>query len=163
MAWSCASSRCVGCTTTTGRLRLVNLLGLGLIPGFVRINQSKRQATFLEIAADSRFDGVKTLGGEGIRLANDGQKVDAFGEIANYAQFTLGKCSACPACFGLIVVVCRLCRGDGGTGGARIRVPAGSCGDWARMCTRGGSRGGGGGSGWRMVVASSLWDDNIGI
>ena len=161
MAWSCASSRCVGCTTTTGRLRLVNL---GLIPGFVRINQSKREATFLEIATDSRFDGVKTLSGEGIRLADDGQKVDAFGEIANHAQFALGKCSACPACFGLIVVVCRLCRGGGGgTGGARIRVPAGSCGDWARMCTRGGSRGGGGGSGWRMVVASSLWDDNIGI
>ncbi len=163
MAWSCASSRRVGCTTTTGRLRLVNLLVLVLIPGFVRINQSKREATFLEIAADSRFDGVKTLGGEGIRLANDGQKVDAFGEIANHAQFALGECSACPACFGFIVVMCRLCRGGGGTGGARIRVPAGSCGGWARMCTRGGSRGGGGGSGWRMVVASSLWDDNIGI
>ena len=99
MACSCATSGCMGCTTTTGRLRLVNMMMqlLGLMPGFVRINQSKREATFLEIAADSCFYGVKSLGGESIRLANDGQKVNTFGEIANYAQFALGKCSACPA------------------------------------------------------------------
>lgn len=167
MARSCTRTGCVGCTTTTGCLRLVSLmllqLQLGLMPGFVRINQSKCEATFLEITANSRFDGVKTLGGEGIRFTNDGQKVDAFGEIANHAQFALGKRSACPTCFGLIVVVCRLCRGRSGTGAAHIGVSAGSCGDWARMCASGGSRGGGGDSGWRMVVASSLWDDNIGI
>jgi len=156
----------MGCTTTTGCLRLVNLLLLRLLrlmPGFVRINQPKCEATFLEIAADSRLDSVKTLSGEGVRPTNDGQKVDAFGEIANHAQLSLGKRSACPSCFGLIVVVCRLCRGRGGTGGARIGVSADSCSDWARMCARGGSRGGEGDSGWRMVVAGSLWDDNIGI
>ena len=152
----------MGCTTT-GCLRLVNLVLLGLMPGFVRINQPKREATFLEIAANGRLDGIETFGGEGVCLANDGQEVDAFGEIADHAQLALGKRSACPTCFGIVVVVCQLCRGDGRMRGARIGVSASPCGDWARMGARGGSRGSGGYSGWRMVVASSLRDDNIGI
>jgi len=159
VAWRCASSRCVVCTTT-GRLRLMELMEQ-LLPGLVRINQPKRQPTFLEIAANGHFHGLETFRGEGISLANDGQKVDAFGEIANHAKFTLRKRSACPARFGIVIVVCQLYRR--GTGRARIGPSAGSCGHWARMCAHGGSRGDGGDSGWRMVVASSLRDDYIGI
>ena len=138
----------------------MKLMGL-LMPGLVRINQPKRQPTFLEIAANGHFHGLEPFRGEGIRPSNDGQKVDAFGEIPNHAKFTLRERSACPTRFGIVIVVCQLCRRR--MGSARIGPSAGSCGYWARMCACGGSRGGGGDSGWRMMVASSLRDDYIGI
>lgn len=59
----------------------------------------------MEVSANGDFDGVETLRGEGVSLANDGEKVDAFGEIANDAEFALGEGGACPAGFGIVVVV----------------------------------------------------------
>jgi hypothetical protein len=154
-----ASCGCVGCRTAGGLGVLMDGV-LVLLPRLVWINQAKGQATFLEIAADGEFDGVETLGGEGVRLANDGEKVDALGEIANDTKLALGERRTCPARFGIVVVVGELGR-CGCKGGACIRGPAGPCGDWTGMGSGGGSDGGD--SGWGTMVAGSVRDDYIGI